>query len=233
MFDPGEGDSPAAIGVIVTCATGGAVIRYTLDGSEPTTSSPSVSSGGSVNVSRSLTLKAKAWNGSESSATTTAAYRLTGDVAPGYHHVLSIDYEGNVYAWGEQASGRLGNGLTGTANVATPGPAKYPSTAAINDAIAIAGGQNHSLFVKSDRSVWSFGNNASGELGDTTTSNRSFAVRVCKSSSSTDYLNGCISVSGGNDFSGAFGADGKVYMWGSQGGGRLGNDSTLGRMALG
>lgn len=227
-FDPGEGDSAAAFPVTVTCATAGATIRYTLDGSEPDTADQTVTSGGTVMINRNLTLKAKAWSGSETSATSTAVYRLTGDVAAGAHHVLSLDAAGNIYSWGEQSAGRLGNGLTGSANVSTPDAAKYSSSIPIEDAIAIGAGLNHSLFLKSDRSVWAFGANSDGQLGDNTSTNRAYAVRVRKSTTSTDYLTGCVAVDGGNDFSGALGSNGKLYTWGIQTGGRLGSGSTTG-----
>lgn len=223
VFDPGEGDSPALFNVILTCGTPGASIHYTLDGSEPTESDASVVSGSSVEISRDLVLKAKAWSGSETSVTTTAVYRLTGDVAAGAHHVLSVDFAGNIQAWGEQLNGRLANGQSVTANITTPGPAKYSSSANIEDAIAVGAGLNHSLFIKRDRSVWSFGNNSNGQLGDTTVTSRTYPVRVRKSSSTTDYLGNCVAVYGGSSFSGALGSNRKVYMWGVQTGGRLGN----------
>ena len=63
--------------VTVTCATPGATIRYTLDGSEPTTSSPVIASGGTISISYSRTIKAKAWAPSlNSSFTKTAVYGI-------------------------------------------------------------------------------------------------------------------------------------------------------------
>jgi hypothetical protein len=54
-------DGGAFIGVqntVVTCATPGATIHFTTDGSTPTTNSPIVPNGGTVPISMSLTLKA-------------------------------------------------------------------------------------------------------------------------------------------------------------------------------
>jgi alpha-tubulin suppressor-like RCC1 family protein len=235
VFSPGGDDSPVAFPVTVTCATSGATIHYTLNGSEPTTSDPTVASGATVDIKRKVTLKAKAWSGTEISATTTTEYNLTGDVAAGSHHVLSLSSNGAIKAWGSQASGRLGNGLTAIADVTAPTASKYDASTPITNAIAIGAGQNHSLFIKPEsgaggvwNSVCSFGNNASGELGNDTLTNQAYAVHVLKSSSSTDYLANCLMVRAGENFSGALGSDHKVYMWGSQGGGRLGNGATLG-----
>ena len=49
--------------VTVTEATPGAIIHYTLDGNDPTESDPVVSSGGTVLIDQTRTLKARAWNG--------------------------------------------------------------------------------------------------------------------------------------------------------------------------
>jgi Chitobiase/beta-hexosaminidase C-terminal domain len=64
---PSTADSPVALDFTVTCATPGAGIRYTLNGSEPTLYHPQVASGGSIRVARNAVVKVKAWVGSESS----------------------------------------------------------------------------------------------------------------------------------------------------------------------
>jgi len=63
--------------VVVTCATPGATIHYTLDGAEPTESDPTVASGGTVVIDQSRTLKAHAWNGTApASEIASAVYTL-------------------------------------------------------------------------------------------------------------------------------------------------------------
>jgi hypothetical protein len=62
-FDPAGGTFAAgSIAVRVFCDTPNAVIRYTTDGSEPTTASQSVEPGASVTVPVSGVLRAKAWH---------------------------------------------------------------------------------------------------------------------------------------------------------------------------
>ncbi|MFN7138542.1 MAG: immunoglobulin domain-containing protein, partial [Limisphaerales bacterium] len=59
-----DGGHYAALGsVVVTCATVGATIHYTVDGSEPGTSDPIVESGSAIEIRWSQTLKARAWKG--------------------------------------------------------------------------------------------------------------------------------------------------------------------------
>ena len=61
--------------VTISCATEGATIRYTLDGSEPTESLPPHSSPVTITISTTTTLKAKAWKtGMTTSSTRTANF---------------------------------------------------------------------------------------------------------------------------------------------------------------
>ena len=63
--------------VAITITTSGATIRYTQNGNEPTESDSTVASGGTVSVTTSQTLKAKAFkSGMPASNTTSAAYEL-------------------------------------------------------------------------------------------------------------------------------------------------------------
>ena len=63
--------------VVVAVDTAGATIRYTVDGSDPTETSSIVSSGASLTIEQSKTLKAKAWKtGMPDSAIQSAAYTL-------------------------------------------------------------------------------------------------------------------------------------------------------------
>ncbi|MDD3051141.1 MAG: FISUMP domain-containing protein, partial [Candidatus Cloacimonetes bacterium] len=89
-FNPVAGTYTTGQSVTISCATSGATIRYTTNGSDPTPSSPVYSS--PVNISSTTTLKAKAfktdWN---PSSIATAQYTITGI----YGTVTDID--GNVY----------------------------------------------------------------------------------------------------------------------------------------
>ena len=61
--------------VVITCQTPGAIIHYTTNGADPTQSDPGISSGGSVRISKSGVLKARAFkSGLSPSRVTTATY---------------------------------------------------------------------------------------------------------------------------------------------------------------
>ena len=71
----------------------------------------------------------------------------------------------------------------------------------------IAGGGSHSLALKSDGTVWAWGQNERGQLGDGTTSNRSTPVQVSN-------LTGVIAIAAGDSQSLALKSDGTVWAWG-------------------
>ncbi|MGG4403233.1 hypothetical protein ABEW61_24160, partial [Paenibacillus amylolyticus] len=66
---------------------------------------------------------------------------------------------------------------------------------------------NHSIRIKTDGSVWTWGNNAQGQLGDGTKTNKTTAVQV-------DGLSDAVMVAAGADHSMALKQDGTVWTWG-------------------
>ncbi len=78
-FDPAAGTYYESQSVSLNCATDGAVIRYTLDGSDPTESSTEYST--ALNISETTTVKAKAWKeGYEASDIASAEYIIVSQV---------------------------------------------------------------------------------------------------------------------------------------------------------
>ena len=79
---------------------------------------------------------------------------------------------------------------------------------------AVSAGGNHSLYVKSDGSLWAMGGNNYGQLGDGTTSNRNVPVQIESS--------GVIVVSAGGWHSLYIKSDESLWGMGSNGFGQLG-----------
>src|SRR5262249_35137799 len=79
-------------------------------------------------------------------------------------HSLALRADGLVVAWGMNNFGQLGNGTTTDSNfpVVVKGPNGVGS---LSNIIAIAAGENHSLALAADGTVWAWGNNAHGQLG--------------------------------------------------------------------
>ena len=84
---------------------------------------------------------------------------------------------------------------------------------------AIAAGGSHSLVLKDDMTVWAWGDNYSGQLGDGTTVDSSLPVKV-------SILTGVISIAAGYFHSLALKADGSVWAWGENYRGQLGDGTT-------
>jgi alpha-tubulin suppressor-like RCC1 family protein len=281
---PNGGSFPIEQSVTVSCATSGATINYTTNGATPTSSDRTVASGGTVLVDRPLTLKANAYkSGLTPSGTATANFTISGKLAGGATHSLALKSEGPVWAWGGNANGQLGIGAADTSTHATPVQVKlnsatfltgmslagagashslairksdgsvfgwgsdsagqlgdnstatqqvYPvqakTTASGNPVLVgitdLAGGANHTVALKSDGTVWTWGNNSSGQLGSGNTTSRKLADQV-KTSSSV-FLTGVVAISAGDNFSAALKSDGTVWAWGDNGSGQIGIGST-------
>ncbi len=83
-------------------------------------------------------------------------------IAAGDHHSLFIKSDGSLWAMGGNGFGELGDGTLNSAGT------NSPEKIVANGVTAIAGGTDHSLFLKSDGSLWGMGDNDPGQLGDGT-----------------------------------------------------------------
>ena len=132
-------------------------------------------------------------------------------ITGGAYHSLALKDDGTAWSWGKNSQGCLGNG-TSSGNQTAPG-----QVINLNHIIAVAAGNSHSLALKSDETVWSWGDNSAGQLGINTSSGRSLSpVR-------TQNLNSIISVAAAGYQTVAVGADGSLFGWGANDFGQLGN----------
>ncbi len=155
-------------------------------------------------------------------ASTVTSAQLFTKIAGGGNHSTGLKSDGTIWAWGYNAYGQLGDGTT--ASRSTPVQVMANSTTPLADIIAIAGGSSHSIALKSDGTVWSWGYNDYGQLGDGTTSNHSNPVQVMIDS--VTPLTGVIAIAGGSSHSIALKSDGTVWSWGYNNYGQLGGGTT-------
>ncbi len=141
-------------------------------------------------------------------------------VAGGGTHVLALKADGTVLAWGSDSMGQLGDGTEGSpTSVTTP-----QAVTGLTNVVAVSAGLFHSLALKTDGTVWAWGNDDNGRLGNgATTGNKATPVQVCAVSACTSYLTGVVAVSAGAFHSLALKADGTVWAWGNDESGQLGN----------
>ena len=94
-------------------------------------------------------------------------------IAAGGGFSLFIESDGSLWAMGTDLSGQLGDGNSGQFAEALS-PEKIVSA----NVTAIAAGYSHSLFIKSDGSLWAMGYNNDGELADGSANNSVFPERI-------------------------------------------------------
>ena len=85
-------------------------------------------------------------------------------IAAGAYHSLFLQSDGSLWAMGNNNFGQLGDGTTDNDNYNT----NFPEQIVASNVTAIAAGVFHSLFLKSDGSLWAMGYNGDGQLGDGT-----------------------------------------------------------------
>ena len=143
-------------------------------------------------------------------------------IAAGGSHSLALKNDGTVWGWGRNDSGVLGNNTT--VSSAVPVQASVPT-----GVIAIATSTLHSLALVSDGSgttgtVWAWGSNATGQLGDGTIVDKLVPTPV-------PGLTGVKAIVAGNNYSIALKSNGTVWAWGDNSFGQLGDGSTTRQLA--
>lgn len=138
-------------------------------------------------------------------------------IAAGREHFLALKSDGTVWTWGSNGAGQLGNNTTTTSNI--PVQVKTGADSFLSNIVAIDAGEYHSMALKSDGTVWTWGNNANGRLGIGTQTNSSIAVQVIFSGTA-------IAISAGSKHSAIVKNDNTVMAWGYNSYGQLGISST-------
>jgi len=136
-------------------------------------------------------------------------------LAPGFVFTLALKADGTVLGWGTNGLGQLGDG-TFTSRLTPVQTSGFGSGSGV---IAIATGLSHSVAVKSDSSVWTWGSNNNSNLGNPSIVGPS---NVPVSVTSLGPGSGVIAVAAGGNFTLALKADGTVWGWGNNANGQLG-----------
>lgn len=139
-------------------------------------------------------------------------------IAAGAYHSLALKKDGTVWAWGSNNAGQLGEPAS------TPQRITPVQVAGLSGVVALAAGFQHSLALKRDGTVWAWGGNDSGQLGDGSLSDRPAPVRAAG-------LDGTVALAAGYRHSLALRSDGTVRTWGNNSFGQLGDGSTTFRTA--
>ena len=123
-------------------------------------------------------------------------------ISAGGFHTLALKNDGTVWSWGENSVGQLGNDAQYT-NSSLP-----EKVLGLSDIVAISAGYYYSTALKADGTVWAWGENVCGQLGDGTTNDRAIPVQV-------SGLTNVKAIAAGVRHVMAMRQDGTVWIWGN------------------
>jgi alpha-tubulin suppressor-like RCC1 family protein len=135
------------------------------------------------------------------------------EVACGNYHTAAIKVDGTLWTWGYNPFGQLGD------NTVTNRSSPVQTTAFGTNWSKVACGYGNTSAIKTDGTLWSWGINDNGQLGDNTGTNRSSPVQT---------------VAGGTNWkqiscrfrhTAAIKTDGTLWSWGNNSGGKLGDNT--------
>jgi len=172
------------------------------------------------------------YNTSPVQVTVAAGVPLSGIVAisAGDANCLALKNDGTVWGWGQNAYGEAGDGTSNSRKyraVQSMASAGVPLTGVV----AVAAGSVQSMALKSDGTVWAWGGNRDGQLGNGKTDAELhysvYPVQVITSAGVP--LAGVANIAAGGTYSYYSGyslalkSDGTVWAWGHNGDGKLGD----------
>ncbi len=147
-------------------------------------------------------------------------------VSAGWYHSIALDNTGKVWGWGyDQVYGAVGDNA---ALVNQPTPVAVSPAWGVNTITAISAGEYHSLALDNTGKVWAWGMGTYGQLGNGGNSVQPTPVAVTASWGS----NTIIAIAAGGTHSLALDNTGKVWSWGQDNNGQLGDNAALSNQSV-
>jgi alpha-tubulin suppressor-like RCC1 family protein len=143
-------------------------------------------------------------------------------IAAGSNHSLALDSRGVVWAWGDNSSGQLGIGsfpLGTPPFIATP--VTFPETVKVT---AIAAGGRHTLAIDSNGTLWTWGFNQFGQLGLSSFDDHFNTPQKLIHFPANTRI---VAIAGGSSHSLALDSIGRVWAFGRNLVGQLGNNTFI------
>ena len=202
--------SGATVNGTETTDSNGIAILYLPNGNHSITASYSGQAESTVlTVNNAATSAELVFGGSQGN--TDYDFTPTGEIAPiaaGSNHSAAVTKDGDLYMWGSNGGGRLGNGNRTNS---------YTPIKIMKNVATVSLGGIHSAAVTKDGSLYMWGYNGSGQLGNGSTTDSYTPIKI---------MENVTAVSLGYYHSAAVTKDGSLYMWGANYYGQLGDGST-------
>lgn len=140
-------------------------------------------------------------------------------LSAGLAHTVYVDEDGVLWAWGSNQAGQLGAETqeTGTGSQGETIPLSTVPLRVMEDVVSASAGADFTLALKADGTLWAWGGNDYGQLGNGTTEPALQPVQI---------LDQVAAVSAGDYYAAALRTDGTLWTWGDNLYGQLG-DGTL------
>jgi alpha-tubulin suppressor-like RCC1 family protein len=142
-------------------------------------------------------------------------------VSAGNDHTLAIRTDGTLWAWGDNAIGQLGcEGSLGCVGI--PRATEPVQVGTDTGWASVAAGYSHTVAVRTDGTLWAWGLNYNGQLGDGSNTSSSAPVQVGTDSN-------WASATAGSYHTAAVKSNGTLWSWGYNEQGELGDSTTIDR----
>lgn len=135
-------------------------------------------------------------------------------ISAGGFFSLALCTDGTLVSWGKNQDGQLGDGSNEPRSHPVAVDAGASSALAGKTAVALSAGYDHALVLCADGTLAAWGRNASGELGDNSTTPRNTPVAVLRDGYESLPDQAIVAIAAGRDFSTALTTYGSTLEWG-------------------
>ncbi|MGE4571607.1 MAG: RCC1 domain-containing protein [Candidatus Izemoplasmatales bacterium] len=149
------------------------------------------------------------------------------NIHPGFYHSLALSHQGRVFTWGNNDQGQLGNSTLDNQIIPTD-ITEYFQLESNETIIQLSAGGVHSMALSSNNRLFTWGNNDHSQLGDGTygPASRETIPKDITGEFNLQNNETIVSIEAGTFHSSALTSENRLFLWGNNGKGQIGNNST-------